>query len=291
MLVRTLEAGLEQHRLITAERELLEQTLQGSVGILVEILSHVNPAAFSRSHRIRRYVRHMANQLKLPDAWQYELAGTLSQIGCVVVPPEIMEKLHLRRPFSATEQDLYGSQSQLGHNLLAKIPRLNKVARMIAQQESAWGRTQTSDPVLIGANLLRIALDFDEQILQGKCLGEALGHMRQRKDYNPKFVDALRQLPIGEAKNEIRLLKLEQLKPGMIMEADLFSKNGLLLLAKGQEVTESAIARLESFASLFGIAEPVSVIVGAASEAAAVPEATLLDFADTFSGFTGRLPV
>jgi response regulator RpfG family c-di-GMP phosphodiesterase len=152
MLLRTLEAASEQHRLITAERELLEQTLQGSIGILVEILSHINPAAFSRSHRIRRYVRHMVKQLKLPDAWQYELAATLSQIGCVVVPPEIMEKIHSRRPLSATEQDMFRSQSLLGHKLLAKIPRLEKVARMVAQQESAWDGRQTSDPVLILTN-------------------------------------------------------------------------------------------------------------------------------------------
>src|SRR5689334_14167053 len=78
MLTRALDAALEQHRLITAERELLEQTVQGSIGLLIEILSVVNPGAFSRTYRIRHYMRHMAEQLKLRDRWQYELAGTLS---------------------------------------------------------------------------------------------------------------------------------------------------------------------------------------------------------------------
>ena len=75
------------------------------------------------------------------------------------------------------------------------------------------------------------------------------------------------------------------------MDADLYSLNGLLLLGKGQEVTESAIARLESFASLFGIAEPVSVILPAGTEEGASPEAALLDVGDAFSGLTGRLHV
>jgi DNA-binding NtrC family response regulator len=45
-LTRALNSALEQHRLITAERELLEQTLRSSVGVLSEILSLVNPLGF-----------------------------------------------------------------------------------------------------------------------------------------------------------------------------------------------------------------------------------------------------
>jgi response regulator RpfG family c-di-GMP phosphodiesterase len=261
MLTRALEAALEQHRLITAERELLERTLQGSIGTLIEILSLVNPTAFSRSDRIRRCVRHMAHQLKLAELWQYELAATLSQIGCVVVPPDVMDKFHLRKTLSAGEQKVLLSQCEVGHKLLAKIPRLEKVAEMVAQQRAAWNGKELSDPVLIGAHLLRVAFDFDEQMQQGKLLGEALVYLRGRGEYNPKFIDALRQLQVEDARAEMRLLKLSELKPRMIMEADLFSKTGLLLLAKGQEVTEPAIARLNSFESLFGVAEPISVIV------------------------------
>src|SRR5690348_5715782 len=47
LLARALDAALEQYRLITAERLLLEQTVQGSIGLLIEILSLVNPVAFS----------------------------------------------------------------------------------------------------------------------------------------------------------------------------------------------------------------------------------------------------
>src|SRR5450631_170470 len=43
MLGRALDAALEQHALIMAERELLERTLTGSVEVLSEILSLVNP--------------------------------------------------------------------------------------------------------------------------------------------------------------------------------------------------------------------------------------------------------
>jgi len=201
MLSRALEAALEQHRLITAERELLERTLQSSIGTLIEILSLVNPTAFSRTHRIRRYVRHMAGQMKLADLWQYELAATLSQIGCVVVPPH----------------------AEVGHKLLAKIPRLEKVAQMVALQRSVWNGKDTADPVMIGAHLLRVALDFDEQMQQGKLLGEAMVYLRGRGEYSPKFIDALRQLQVEDARSQIRLVRLAEWKRTCFRKPAFFS--------------------------------------------------------------------
>lgn len=66
-MVVTLEAAVEQYRLITAERHLLEDTLRGTVNVLTEVLSLVHPAAFSRASRIHRCVHHMATQLQLRD--------------------------------------------------------------------------------------------------------------------------------------------------------------------------------------------------------------------------------
>jgi hypothetical protein len=52
-LVASLNAALEQYRLINAEKELLEKTLSGSIHVLTRVLSLVNPAAFSRIPGIR----------------------------------------------------------------------------------------------------------------------------------------------------------------------------------------------------------------------------------------------
>jgi hypothetical protein len=48
-----MTAALVQYRLVTAETQLLEQTLSGSLQVLTEVLSLVNPAAFSRAERAR----------------------------------------------------------------------------------------------------------------------------------------------------------------------------------------------------------------------------------------------
>src|ERR1700686_4919224 len=58
-LVAALTAAQEQHRLITAEKELLEKTLSGSIHVLTGMLSLVNPAAASRVPGIRLCVDHL----------------------------------------------------------------------------------------------------------------------------------------------------------------------------------------------------------------------------------------
>ena len=52
-LVAAMHASVAQHRLVTAERVLLEETLHGSVKTLSEILAMAYPAAFGRSARAR----------------------------------------------------------------------------------------------------------------------------------------------------------------------------------------------------------------------------------------------
>ncbi len=83
VLLAAIEAGVEQHRLLTAERELLEQTLTGSVRLLTEVLSLFAPALFSRTQRIRAFVAHMAARSHLEDPWRFEVASLLCMVGCV----------------------------------------------------------------------------------------------------------------------------------------------------------------------------------------------------------------
>ena len=63
ILTRALNDGIKQFELVLAERELLEKTLKGTVQVLTEILSLVNPEAFGRASRITRYAREIAEQL------------------------------------------------------------------------------------------------------------------------------------------------------------------------------------------------------------------------------------
>ena len=91
-LVRVLQACVAQHQVIVAERELLEQTLAGTVKMLTEVLGLVSPDAFGRATRTKNCVIHVAAALRLPSAWQYEMAALLAQIGLISLPPDTLTR-------------------------------------------------------------------------------------------------------------------------------------------------------------------------------------------------------
>jgi response regulator RpfG family c-di-GMP phosphodiesterase len=268
-LASMLDAGIQQYRLLVAERELLEKTLKGSVKILTEILSMVNPAAFSRSTRITRYVKHIVEHLGLSRLWQFELAAMLSQIGCVTVPPDVLDKVYAEQPLSEEERTMFSSHPSVGNRLLVNIPRLKPVARMIKGQQKPFGDYPQREKVTreeatteLGSQILRIALDFDELVVQGSRVKEALSTLRSRdNEYNPELLSALENLPETEPVEAVRMVGTGELTANMVADENIRANNGLLLVSKGQEITEPVLIRLRNFSRGVGVVEPFRVRV------------------------------
>jgi hypothetical protein len=98
-------------------------------------------------------VQHISATLQLPGRWQYEVAAMLSQIGCIAVPPKILDRLRLGEGLTEGERKVHASRCQVVHDLLAKIPRLDVIARMVQGQNtaaSAPGGTGATDPAALG---------------------------------------------------------------------------------------------------------------------------------------------
>jgi hypothetical protein len=264
LMANALEAALEQHRLMNAERELLEKTLKGMIEVLSEILSMVNPEAFGRAYRMRDYVRHLSAKLRLADEWQYEIAAMLSQIGSIAVPQEIIDKVHLAQPLTRDERKTYETHFQVSHDLIARIPRLGMIAEMVLHHgpiTSPPNGNPTLDPRVVGSDMLRLAADFDDLVTRGASYNAATAKLRTSGQHHPALIAALETLAERESETEIRAIMIADLRPGMRVFADVHSKKGLLLLSKGQEITPSVIARLKGFPrGPAGIVEPLNVV-------------------------------
>jgi hypothetical protein len=263
-----IEDGLNQHHLITAEKVLLEQTLSGCVGMLIEILGMVSPAATSRASRLQRYARALAKALQLSEHWQWPLAAYVSQIGCVALPREILSKVEAGQDLSGEERRLHEAHPDVAHKLLVSIPRLEEVADIVTAQFGAisfdgWPEDLRQWDVRdMGRLLLRAAVEFDRLAaagLRGEAIATAL------KGLSPQFpaamLEALRALvPSGQGL-AVRQLRLMDLAPGMVLDEDLVSSKGIRLVPSGHEVTRSLIVRLSSIATGVGVAEPFRVRV------------------------------
>jgi response regulator RpfG family c-di-GMP phosphodiesterase len=258
MLITALRDGIEQHRLITAEREFLRGTLRGSVKVLTEVLGLSNPEAFGRSERIKRLVRRVGKSLQLPDRWRLELAAMLSQLGCVTVPEETLRKAYAGEPLSPGERELFAAHPEVGSKLLSNIPNLEEVSQIVARQEEPF-RPDSDLP--LGSRMLKIALDYDTLASDGRPPGEAFAGMRARNGlYDPKLLDAFEQILCAEEGYVHRALPVRLLDERMLLDENIRTPKGLLVLGKGQELTGMSIQRIRNFAATHGIIEPVKVL-------------------------------
>src|SRR6202020_1045628 len=78
-----IDAGVVHHRLLTAERVLLQETLIGCITALIDILAITNPVAFGRATRVKRLAVDLAAAMGTTGFWQLEAAAMLSQIGYI----------------------------------------------------------------------------------------------------------------------------------------------------------------------------------------------------------------
>lgn len=266
-LKSSVEAALEQYRLVTAEKELLNKTLNGSIRVMAEILSQVNPVAFSRATLIKSYVTSIASELQLPSIWQYSIAGFLSQIGCVTVPNSILEKVYAGEKLTSQEQEIFSQHPLAASRILANIPRLENIAQMIALQNRAFSsyqkpKTTGEKLVYLGGQILKIAVCFDYQLFMGQGARDVIEKMKKMPgEYNSKIVEILSRIDLMLDGQEVKKLLLEQVGVGMTLNRDLKAKNGLLLASKGQKITLSLKERLINFSRTIGLEEPLEVLV------------------------------
>lgn len=266
-LLAAIEDGLRQHRLLVAEKVLLEQTLSGCVKMLIEILGMVSATASTRASRLQRYTIELAAALNLPDRWQWGLAAFVSQIGCVGLPKDIMSKVDAGQTLTDDERQLHESHPQVAERLLAAIPRLEDVAVIVTAQFGALsfaGRPENLrewDDRSIGQLLLRTAFEFDRLILKGTTRSTAVATLGASKLGLPVSVmNALRSLVPANRERVVRQIRISGLAPGMVLDEDLVSPKGIRLVPAGHEVTQSLIIRLKSIAGGVGVVEPFRVL-------------------------------
>jgi hypothetical protein len=263
-----VDSGLTHFRLVHAERDLLENTLSGAVKMLTEVVGLANPAAYSRAARVHRYALAIAESLGVGDHWELRLAAMLSQIGCITLPPEVITKVYSDQTLEGEERRLYDTHAEVTAKLLGSIPRLEGVAEIIAGQMRRPDLTSASqvashwDSIRLGTLVLRAATELDQLIARGMRASVALQKLTESWPELPAAIaDALRTTQVAVGETIIRAIVLADLSPGMVLDEDLRSSNGIRLVPQGHEVTNTIMVRLRSVAAGVGVKEPFRVRV------------------------------
>jgi response regulator RpfG family c-di-GMP phosphodiesterase len=270
-LAKTLTAALHQFQLVNAERELLEKTLHGSIKVLTDILSMLDPQAFGRSQRVRDHVRAFAQSHKHGKTWELELAAMLSQIGCVTIPAGLLSKVREEHGLTGPEKDMLTRVPQIGADLLANIPRMENVARIVLYQNKNFDGTGfpaddvAGEDIPLGSRILRVLNDL--LLMESKQLPlfkafKSMQHAPGR--YDPKVLQAIAAsfdlCVAGEtAEGGVLSIAWKELRVGQRLKSDVRTSEGTLILPLGTDISPMVMEKLRNFAEISGIKEPILI--------------------------------
>ncbi|HEX3866025.1 MAG TPA: HD domain-containing phosphohydrolase [Gemmatimonadaceae bacterium] len=264
MLIQRVSDAVAHHRLLASERELREQTLSGSIKALTDLLALTCPVGSGRATRLKRYACDLAAALRV-DPWEIEIAAMVSQVGCLTLAPDLVERLGRGAQLTAQEQATVDRLPLIAEGILATIPRLEGVREILRRQQDAFEvrpRGAPADDVPIGARILRVASDFDALYSKGTTVDDAVSSLSATTGtYDPDVVAALAAASsfFGRDLDTIEI-SLSEVEIGMVFVRELRSPAGMLLIARGQDVTPSLLERVRNHWSTFAARERVRVV-------------------------------
>ena len=246
---------------------MLQETLLGCIKAMFDVLALANPVAFGRASRVKRRATEFANATECPDFWQLEAAATLSQIGYVSLPVELVEKQYYGERLTAEEATLVSGVPEVAIKLLEHIPRLEPVMQILAALN--WEDEQVvklgDGTIGLGTRMLGLSLEYEALVAQGHSTDIAVQTLRTRRGrFGAELIEKFAaHVGAGVAQDEVREIVLRSAHVGMIVLQDICTHNGTLIVPKGFEVTTAFLGRIGNFGPEF-IAQKVRVLVPAA---------------------------
>lgn len=248
-LTAAIESAIEQHRLVTSEKVLLEQTLKGCTQALVDLLALADPGGFGRAQRIRHRAAGLSQELGMVPSWQLDIAGLLSHIGWITLSPELTEKVVLGGALSAEEKDKLARLPAVSIKLLEKIPRLEEVLGILRASLPDAEYGVADGPGCQGGKVLRLASELEA--LPGDAAAEspeARSILAKWTSLDPKLAGAARVVIEKSSLSRKPLaVSISDLRVGMVLAKEIRAKSGMLLVGNGFCVTEGLLEKLGNF--------------------------------------------
>lgn len=272
VLVPALEFGLKHFELLRTEKELLEGTLAGSVKVLAEVLGMVAPDALGRGQKLRESMRPFARFVGAEPVWELEIAALLSPLGYASLPTRMLQRIGAGVELTRDELAILRRVPQIGHDLLAGIPRLAGVARIVLYQNKAFDGSGPPDDTTAGeqlprgARMLKILNDRIALETDGVVKQRAFETMRLRAGaYDPKLLEqcfACFQTFLANtlsADRPVRTLYVPELEAGQVVISDIVTPDGLVLVGAGNILSPMVLQRLRNYDRLGEVKQPVLV--------------------------------
>ena len=249
-------------------QKLLKQTLSGSIKVMADVISLFDAEVFDKATRLRAYMKKITEALHLRNAWLFDLAALLSQIGSVALPEETLANARAGVRLSAEEEASMLKIPEIGADLIKSIPNLEGVAGVIRSQMAPESGKRLAadlsgeDPLLLGAQLLGMTLRFDGFVEAGQTPDEAWLKMHMEPGrYDARLLEALKSCLQMRGSMKARSIAVGEMREGMILDENVFTAAHLLVVKRGAELNGPMLARLQRMAQLSLVKSPLLVLV------------------------------
>lgn len=262
-----IDAALRQHDLVAHERVLLEQTLRGCMTMFSVALEFANPDVFGRASRLRQLAAATFRRTGRELCWETDVAAMLVVVPFATLPSETATRHARGAPLSEEERAMVDRLPAQAEQLVASIPRMDGVQRILryaTRRFDGVGPPPADDragaDIPLGSRVLKLVWDFAALEDLGNEAVEVVRVIRGRAGwYDPDLVEALVE-EMRETGVRAREAHLADMRPGLIIVEDVYALTGMVVVAKGHEVTPKTLQRLQNFADRAGLREPMMVI-------------------------------
>jgi response regulator RpfG family c-di-GMP phosphodiesterase len=232
----------------------VQQNLQRSVELCLHAMQTVHPSLGINARRVQALCAAMAEDLKLPVEQRrpLEISALLHDIGLVGMQRDLINRW-LKNPQSLTdtERSLLKRHPVIGQELATFTEDLKDVGAIIRAHHERYDGSGYPDglrgediPWL--ARLLVVAIGYAEHQNDGQDAAHAIS-AAMGTEFDPEAVRVLtRSFPKAVLPRQQKELLIAELKPGMVLAANVYNSQGMLIIPGGRPLNENWIAKLKA---------------------------------------------
>ncbi|MGR6873411.1 HD domain-containing phosphohydrolase [Pseudomonas sp. HK3] len=242
-----------------AKEELLSQ-YNTTIKVISNLIHMRVPTPRDMNKNVVTHSVALAKLIKLDRKIITEIrnAARLYQLGKLNFSGALLSKPV--QDMSEGELEVYHAHPMQGADLLTPLNSLDFAAKLIRHQNENYNGSGIPDKLVgnkipLGSRILRIVIDY-HQIINGFYIKDKLGSTDaldlidkfSSGKYDPELLKLYRKLIVELDKNvtipKDKLTHIDEIKEGDIVNRDLFSHDGILLIAKGMPLNASLISKL-----------------------------------------------
>ena len=267
--VKARTAELEQMvAMLEYAHDELRKSYHSSIRVFANLIEMREGRITGHSRRVADLARKIALKLGLDEASTRDIvfAALLHDLGKLGWSDELISK-----PFNTltgTDMEKARTHPVVGQAALMALEPLHGAATLIRSHHERFDGKGfpdglAGDNIPMGARVIAIANDFDALLIgsltsQRLSRSEALDFIIQSREkrYDPRIVDLFVEIvnasdPIQERQRPA-IVRSGDLKSGMVLAEDLFTKDGVLLLSKDYTLDEKLIRKVRELETELG---------------------------------------